>query len=62
MSLGTTFANLPGKYLPRSNAFYAALGFASHPACKGPQAACMCSTNHVDVVPHAVKRYRQFTT
>lgn len=56
------FVNLPVEDLPRSMAFYAALGFTHNPAFSDEAGACMVWSEaiHVMILTHA--KWKTFTT
>ena len=55
------FVNLPVTDLPRSMAFYAALGFTNNPAFTDQQAACMVWSDAIHVMPLTQERWKGFT-
>ena len=56
------FVNLPVTDLPRSMAFYAALGFTNNPAFTDETAACMVWSEAISVMILTHAKWRTFTT
>jgi uncharacterized protein len=56
------FINLPVTDLPKSQAFYTALGFTNNPAFSGDTAACMVWSETIQVMLVTHDRWRSFTT
>jgi predicted lactoylglutathione lyase len=56
------FVNLPVKDLPRSMAFYKALGFTNNPHFTDETAACMVWSEVINVMLLTHDKWRQFTT
>jgi predicted lactoylglutathione lyase len=55
------FVNLPVADLPRSMAFYEALGFSNNPAFTDENAACMVWSDAIFVMIHTHDSWRRFT-
>ncbi len=55
------FVNLPVTDLPRSVAFYEALGFTNNPRFTDQSAACMVWSEAINVMLHTHERWRTFT-
>lgn len=55
------FVNLPVADLPRSMAFYSALGFTNNPAFTDETAACMVWSEAIHVMLLSHEKWRQFT-
>lgn len=55
------FINLPVGDLPRSMAFYEALGFSNNPAFTDDKAACMVWSEAIFVMLHTHESWRRFT-
>ena len=56
------FVNLPVADLPRSVAFYGALGFAQNPAFSDETAACMVWSEAIHVMLLTHPKWQSFTT
>lgn len=55
------FVNLPVADLPRSKAFYAAIGFTNNPRFSDDNAACMVLSDAIYVMIHTHDSWRRFT-
>lgn len=55
------FVNLPVADLPRSMAFYEAIGFTNNPQFSDHQAACMVWSETIFVMIHTHDSWRRFT-
>ena len=55
------FVNLPVADLPRSIAFYAAIGFTNNPRFSDDNAACMVLSDAIYVMIHTHDSWRRFT-
>jgi uncharacterized protein len=55
------FVNLPVADLPKSKAFYAAIGFTNNPQFTDETAACMVLTDSIYVMLLTHEKYAQFT-
>jgi len=62
MGLDTIFANIPVKNLEKSIEFYSRLGFAPHPVFRGEGAACMCVSEHMNIMLQTEEHIKRFTT
>src|SRR3954451_18501970 len=56
------FVNLPVVDLPRSKAFYEALGFTNNPQFSGDTAACMVWSETISVMLLTHSKWRSFTS
>lgn len=56
------FISLPVTNLPRSVAFYEALGFTNNPAFTGETSACMVWSDAINVIIMTHEEWRTFTT
>ena len=56
------FVNLPVADLPRSKAFYEAIGFTNNPQFTDETAACMVLTDSIYVMLLTHEKFAQFTT
>lgn len=56
------FVNLPVTDLPRSVAFYEALGFINNPRFTDQSAACMVWSEAINVMLHTHERWSTFTS
>ncbi len=56
------FVNLPVADLPRSRAFYEAIGFTNNPQFTDDSAACMVLTDAIYVMLLTHEKFAQFTT
>jgi uncharacterized protein len=56
------FVNLPVTDLPKSRAFYEAIGFINNPQFSDETAACMVLSESINVLLHTHGHWRQFTS
>ena len=55
------FINLPVADVPRSTAFFAAIGFSQNPRFSGPDAVCFAVSDTVSIMLCTHTRFRDFT-
>ncbi len=61
MTAKKIFINLPAADLPRTLAFWKALGFSLNPDFSGDTAACIVISEHIHVMALTHPKFREFT-